>query len=104
MLIVLDNAATTEQVAPLLPGGNSCTVLVISRNRLSGLITAHDTHHWSLDVLTDTESCAVLVGQFGARRVAAEPRAVTDLVRLCGKFPLALGIVATVPTPVPVFL
>ncbi|WP_433261960.1 BTAD domain-containing putative transcriptional regulator [Actinosynnema sp. CS-041913] len=94
VLLVIDNAADTAQVAPLLPGGPANTVVVTSRNRLPGLTTVHGARHLSLDVLTDTEARALFTARLGADRVAAEPDAVADLIALSGGFPLALGIVA----------
>ncbi|WP_158850368.1 AfsR/SARP family transcriptional regulator [Saccharothrix deserti] len=94
MLIVLDNAADTTQITPLLPGSRTCTVVLTSRNRLPGLITGHSAQHVSLDVLTDSEARALLADRLGTGRVDAEPAAVEKLVRVCGGFPLALSIIA----------
>ncbi|MFE7169907.1 ATP-binding protein [Streptomyces sp. NPDC057616] len=95
MLLVLDNAADTAQIASLLPGGDTCTVAVTSRNRLSGLITGHGAHHLSVDTLTDSEARGLLVARLGGPRIDAEPAAADELVRLCGGFPLALSIIAS---------
>ncbi|MGW5723008.1 ATP-binding protein [Amycolatopsis sp. NPDC003865] len=94
MLIVLDNAATSDQVAPLLPGSPSCTVLVTGRHRLASLIDRHDARHLPLDVLPPEEARGLLAARLGADRVAAEPEAVNELIGLCGGHPLALSITA----------
>ncbi|NUT47771.1 MAG: tetratricopeptide repeat protein [Saccharothrix sp.] len=100
MLIVLDNAATADQVAPLLPGGDSCTVLVTSRHRLHGLIARHGARPLPLGVLTDTESHALLVAALGDEQgVTEDDHAAAELIALCGGFPLALGLIAARAQP-----
>ncbi|WP_246038153.1 ATP-binding protein [Saccharothrix texasensis] len=94
MLIVLDNAATAEQVIPLLPGSSTCTVLVTGRTRLASLIDRHGARHLTLDILTRDEARALLTARLGTGRVAAEPDAVDELIALCGSYPLALSITA----------
>ncbi|MGW3122904.1 helix-turn-helix domain-containing protein [Streptomyces sp. NPDC001107] len=94
MLLVLDNAADTAQITPLLPGGDRCTVVVTSRNRLPGLITGHGAHNLFVDTLTDSEARALLAARLGTAHIDAEAAAVDELVRLCGGFPLALSIIA----------
>lgn len=94
MLIVLDNAQNAEQVRPLLPGSPGCLVLVTSRNRLTGLAAADGAHLITLGVLTGPESRDLLSVNLGAGRAMAEPAAVSELVALCGRLPLALRNVA----------
>lgn len=94
MLVVLDNAVSTDQVVPLLPGGHHCTVVVTSRNQLRGLIARHGARPVHLDVLSDTEARTLLTGILGPDRADADDRAIAELVESCGRFPLALGLVA----------
>jgi hypothetical protein len=92
--VLLDNAAETAQVTPLLPGSPSCTTLITSRRPLTGLVATHGALSVPLDVLSDDDAVALLVGHLGQARVAAEPGAVKELLALCAGLPLALGIVA----------
>ncbi|MGC7100984.1 BTAD domain-containing putative transcriptional regulator, partial [Amycolatopsis lurida] len=93
LLVVLDNAATAEQVVPLLPGSPSCAVLVTGRVKLASLIDRHGARHVRLDVLTEEEAYALLAERLGELRVATEP-AAGELAELCGYYPLALSITA----------
>jgi DNA-binding SARP family transcriptional activator len=93
VLVVLDNAATAEQVRPLLPGSPGCLALVTSRDRLSGLGTAEAAHPITLDVLDVDEARDLLAARVGATRVGAEPAAAEDIVDRCARLPLALAVV-----------
>ena len=91
LLVVLDNAATEAQVRPLLPGAPGCVVLVTSRLRLAGLDGAEPV---SLDVLPVPDAAALFLRAAGDRGTHAEPGAVREVVELCGRLPLAIGIAA----------
>jgi DNA-binding SARP family transcriptional activator len=93
MLVLLDNARSTEQVVPLLPGSDA-TVLVTSRLKLAGLVAAHGARSISLDALHPADARKFLEARLGTERVAEEPEVVADLVSWCGGLPLALSIVA----------
>lgn len=94
ILVVLDNAATVEQVRPLLPGSAESLVLITSRNTLSALVVREGAHPLTLDLLTDDEALDLLRRRVGHARVAAESRDVSEVVVLCARLPLALAIVA----------
>ncbi|MFJ8963556.1 BTAD domain-containing putative transcriptional regulator [Lentzea sp. NPDC102401] len=94
VLLVLDNARDVDQVRPLLPGGAGNLVLVTSRNRLSGLVVREGAQPIALDVMDEQAATDLLIERIGARRVEAEPDAVSRLVERCAGLPLALGIVA----------
>lgn len=94
MLVVLDNARDSEQVAPLLPGGPGCHVVVTGRTAFAGLVRAHGARIVSLDVLGLEEAGRLFSRHVGASRTEAEPEAVAELLGHCSGLPLALGIVA----------
>jgi hypothetical protein len=91
MLIVLDNAANTNQVTPLLPGGPHCTVLITSRNHLRGLVARHGAHPVHLDILTDTEAHTLLTTALRVDRATANAPAMAGLIELCGGLPWRWG-------------
>jgi tetratricopeptide (TPR) repeat protein len=95
MLIVLDNAASDGQVEPLLPGSPHCTTLITSRRRLTTLAARYTARHLSLTVLNDDEAHTLLAQRLGHQRVAAEPGAAAELITSCGRYPLALAIMAS---------
>ncbi|KQX61214.1 hypothetical protein ASD48_28950 [Streptomyces sp. Root1310] len=93
MLIVLDNAATVEQVRPLLPGTGSCAVLVTSRDSLAGLVAREGAHRLDLDLLPAAVARSLLRRLVGPR-AEAEPAAVDALAAQCARLPLALRVAA----------
>ncbi|MFB9902453.1 NB-ARC domain-containing protein [Allokutzneria oryzae] len=92
VLIVLDNAANSDQVRPLLPTSARCAVVVTSRNELRGLAASHSSHRLRMDVLSQ-DSALTLMTSLLERPERTE--AMTTLVELCGGLPLAVRIAAT---------
>jgi tetratricopeptide (TPR) repeat protein len=92
-LLVLDNAASTAQVVPLLPGGERCMVLITSRRHLGDLPAA------AVPVLVDALPPGKAQEMFLrlAPQAARGPEAaVRDLVQLAGCLPLAISLLARV--------
>ncbi|MEU4398049.1 AfsR/SARP family transcriptional regulator [Micromonospora orduensis] len=88
-LVVLDNAGTADQVAPLLPSGSHCLILITSRRRLVGLDEGRPS---SLPVLDADEAIELLGRAAGVERIAAEPEAAAEVARRCGHLPLAIRL------------
>ena len=94
LLIMADNAATAEQVVPLLPGDSSCAVLITSRVWLPDLVAAHGARQVMLDVLPDADARALLADRLGPDTLAADPDGVAELLSCCAGLPLALSVLA----------
>ncbi|WP_305787531.1 AfsR/SARP family transcriptional regulator [Symbioplanes lichenis] len=90
-LVILDNAASSAQVTRLLPASPTSLCLVTSRRRLAGLDGAYAE---VLELLTEEEAVALLTRIVG-KRVVAEPEAARELVRACGRLPLAIRLAAS---------
>ncbi|MEU4425496.1 BTAD domain-containing putative transcriptional regulator, partial [Actinoplanes sp. NPDC024001] len=88
VLVVLDNAASSAQVADLLPTSAGSLALVTSRRRLAGLDGVQPE---PLPLLDTGESIALLTRIVG-ERVVAEPEAAAEVVRRCGGLPLAIRL------------
>ena len=88
ILLVLDDATGHEQVRPLLPGTAGSLVLITSRRRLAAL---EDAVPLSLDTLPPDEAVELLIRLAGRPGMEAGP--ASQLARLCGYLPLAIGLV-----------
>ncbi len=91
LLLILDDAAGSDQVRPLLPGAGGSLVLVTSRRHLTAL---EDATAISLDTLPPGEAAALLVRLAGRAGLGPDDPAVAEITRLCGCLPLAIGMVA----------
>ncbi|MDQ4033427.1 MAG: NB-ARC domain-containing protein, partial [Actinomycetota bacterium] len=90
MLIVLDNAFTSDQVLPLLPEAPGCLVLITSRRKLTGLT---DAFPLSLDVLGWEEAERLFSTLAGEQR-CEDRDAVRQILAACGRLPLAIRLLA----------
>ena len=90
VLLLLDDAASHEQVTPLLPGTAGSVVLVTSRRHPTAL---EDAAAISLDTLASGEAAALLARLAGRPDLGSD-RAAAELTRLCGYLPLAIGMLA----------
>ncbi|MDT0303586.1 BTAD domain-containing putative transcriptional regulator [Streptomonospora wellingtoniae] len=89
-LVLLDNADSEEQVAPLLPDGPTNSALITSRRALA----ISGAHALTLGLFTPTDAQALLSAVAGGARAAAEPARAEAIAALCGRHPLAVALAA----------
>ena len=92
ILLLLDDAASREQVEPLLPGTAGSLVLITSRRRLTALYGASVI---SLDTLPPAEAATLLARLAARPGLRAGDGPVGELTRLRGYLPLAIGMLAS---------
>ena len=91
LLVVLDDAASGDQVADLMPNSAGCSVLVTSRERLPDLTGAR--HVTPLEPLRSEDGTTLFLGVVrDAGVILPSLDHVDEVVALCGGLPLALRI------------
>jgi DNA-binding SARP family transcriptional activator/DNA polymerase III delta prime subunit len=94
-LLVIDGAASSAEVLPLLPSDPDCTVVVTSRGSLVDLAVARGATIHRLGPLARAESLAFLRGALGDERIAEDLAAADALAAVYGDHPLALRLAVT---------
>jgi DNA-binding SARP family transcriptional activator/tetratricopeptide (TPR) repeat protein len=89
-LVVLDNAASEEQIEALLPGAAGCLAVVTSRE-LGGPVGSDHVH---LEPLPAEDAMELFGKLAGADRVRGRSGEVREVVARCGRVPLLIHLVA----------
>lgn len=90
LAVLLDSAFTAAQVRPLLIGAPTGLTVVTSRSNLTGLRVDGASVHRLAGL--PTESAVELLAVGGGTRVTREPAAAREVVKLCGRLPLAVAL------------
>ncbi len=94
-LIVLDDARSSEEIAPLLPPSGDCVVIVTTRRRdLAVMRQAHRLHLGPFDRARQ-ESLSLFDRVLGAERTQGERVTLVQIADLLGHLPLAVDIAAS---------
>ncbi|MBB5854193.1 tetratricopeptide repeat protein [Amycolatopsis umgeniensis] len=94
LLVLLDNAGSTEQVLPLLPSCGDSVVIVTSRRRLGRLQTEHRAKLIELAPFGSAHSAELLGRAVGTQRIGAEAGQAQAIAELCGGLPIALTTIS----------
>jgi DNA-binding SARP family transcriptional activator len=94
VLIVLDNAASIDQILPLVPPSPTSMLAVTSRHAMSALTTYHSVRRIPVDAMSRGDSLTLLRDVVGAERIDREPAQAAMIVTSCAGMPLALRIAA----------
>ena len=92
LLVLLDNAADSDQVVPLLSTGPGTVTVVTSRNALSELALLAGTRTTAVDLLAPDYATALLRRMIEPRRGPVDQRDLAELARRCGYLQLALRV------------
>ncbi|MEH0932135.1 AfsR/SARP family transcriptional regulator [Micromonospora sp. CPCC 205558] len=91
VLVVLDNVSSAQQARPFFPGTGDSRLVIISRNRLDGLIAREGARLLVLNPL-HVDSATRLLGAIAGMPGGADDD-IRTLVMLCHGMPLAIRIV-----------
>lgn len=89
VLVVLDDAVEEDQLRHLLPGTAGGAVLVTSRSRLPALEGAVGL---TLDLPDEKDARLLLERVAGPDRIGSAPGAAEQILRSCGRLPLAIRV------------
>lgn len=88
-ILVLDDAASIDQVEPLLPGLPASAILITSRRPLLGLHSAE-----SVEVKRLSTGEGVRLFRLASGLAEADETLATRIVETCGRVPLAIRVIA----------
>jgi len=91
VLVVLDDVCDVQDLAPLLPSGAGCGVLIGGRQRL---FVSSSAVHVELTGLSFDDSLHLLESSVPRHRITMDPQGLRRLTRLCGGMPGALFALA----------
>lgn len=101
MLLLLDDADSTDQVRPLLPGADTCTVLITSRRRLTGLTIAGTASRVPVGPLAETATMALLRRMLPADVATSDETALARIAAGTSGLPLAVRAASSIVTDHP---